>query len=92
MTSTIPETPSFGSSDPQAPQLTPPMPPPEGDSITIVLMPPLHGDSSTIVPPAVATTISASAHAPDPPTAHTALDGELRSSASTLSATQNYPH
>ncbi|KAG7336553.1 hypothetical protein IV203_028352 [Nitzschia inconspicua] len=42
MTSTISETPSFRSSDPPAPHLTPPMPPPEGDSSTIVPMPPLQ--------------------------------------------------
>ncbi|KAG7360664.1 hypothetical protein IV203_035763 [Nitzschia inconspicua] len=54
MTSTISETPSFRSSDPPAPHLTPPMPPPEGDSSTIVPIPPLQGDSSTIVPPMLA--------------------------------------
>ncbi|KAG7363966.1 hypothetical protein IV203_037168 [Nitzschia inconspicua] len=88
MTSTISETPSFRSSDPPAPHLTPPMPPLlDCDSTTIVPMPPLvQVDSSTIVPPvlaskppppstpAVATTKSASAHAPDPPAAHTSLD------------------
>ncbi|KAG7341180.1 hypothetical protein IV203_029274 [Nitzschia inconspicua] len=42
MTSTISETPSFRSSDPPAPHLTPPMPPPEGDSSTIVPIPPLQ--------------------------------------------------
>ncbi|KAG7373178.1 hypothetical protein IV203_033902 [Nitzschia inconspicua] len=43
MTSTISETPSFRSSDPPGPHLTLPMPPPEGESSTIVPIPPLQG-------------------------------------------------